>query len=403
MTAKQGLENTKISSHTQKVQRTWLIFGITLLFTGLTAIGLAVAVLLSHNNSASTASTSVSRIKSGPPSKEADLIAPATIAAGTKNVSNDPSYFTRNSALRKSFYGLAYTPEGSMLPNCGNSLESVIRDVQIMSQLTDRIRLYGADCDQSALVLEAIKRTKVDLGVFLAIYPVDGDPTAYVRQRDLIKDAILTYGSDHILGVTVGNEYLLNYLRAHNGSDPDSALARPAVDVMKSNVKDTQDMLTALRLPKIMPVGTAEAGSFFNTEVLGMVDYGMSNVHAWFANKTVSYAAEWTINFYQKKNVKAANKLPNNPTMYLAEAGWPTRSSDLANADNGVSLASEANLQIFMDTFLCQAKKDEIPYFFFEFYDEKWKDATFGGVEGWWGLFNADRTLKNVTIPDCSL
>jgi hypothetical protein len=28
-----------------------------------------------------------------------------------------------------------------------------------------------------------------------------------------------------------------------------------------------------------------------------------------------------------------------------------------------------------------------IKYFFFEFFDEKWKDETFGGVEGHWGLF----------------
>ena len=35
---------------------------------------------------------------------------------------NDPSTFVKNPALKHSFYGLAYTPEGSQLPNCGNSL-----------------------------------------------------------------------------------------------------------------------------------------------------------------------------------------------------------------------------------------------------------------------------------------
>lgn len=72
--------------------------------------------------------------------------------------------------------------------------------------------MYGADCNQSALVLEAIKQTKVDMQVFLGIYPVPEDGTAYTRQRDLVKDALTTYGADHVAGVTVGNEFMLKYV-----------------------------------------------------------------------------------------------------------------------------------------------------------------------------------------------
>jgi hypothetical protein len=35
---------------------------------------------------------------------------------------NDPSTFQKDSRLHQSFYGFAYTPEGSQLPDCGNSL-----------------------------------------------------------------------------------------------------------------------------------------------------------------------------------------------------------------------------------------------------------------------------------------
>ena len=45
--------------------------------------------------------------------------------------------------------------------------------------------------------------------VFVGNFVVDGDSTAYERQRDAIKDAITTYGADHIAGVTVGNEFML--------------------------------------------------------------------------------------------------------------------------------------------------------------------------------------------------
>jgi hypothetical protein len=42
------------------------------------------------------------------------------------------------------------------------------------------------------------------------------------------------------------------------------------------------------------------------------------------------------------------------------------QSSDAGNANNGASTASEANLQKFMDTFVCQANTNGTGYFFFE-------------------------------------
>ena len=46
--------------------------------------------------------------------------------------------------------------------------------------------------------------------VFVGIYNMASDDhEAYRRQRDLIKDAIETYGTKHIGGVTVGNEFML--------------------------------------------------------------------------------------------------------------------------------------------------------------------------------------------------
>ena len=44
---------------------------------------------------------------------------------------NDPSTFEKDSRLHQSFYGLAYTPEGSQLPNCGAKLSDVITDIQV--------------------------------------------------------------------------------------------------------------------------------------------------------------------------------------------------------------------------------------------------------------------------------
>ena len=123
-------------------------------------------------------------------------------------------------------------------------------------------------------------------------------------------------------------------------------------------------MLTDLNIK--LPVGTADAGSFFNNEVLAAVDYGMSNVHPWFANVSIDQAAGWTADFFQENNVVVAQSLPNKPEMFIAETGWPSESSDAGNENNGPSIASVPNLQKFLDTFVCQANQNGTGYFYFE-------------------------------------
>lgn len=55
--------------------------------------------------------------------------------------------------------------------------------------------------------------------VWLGNYPIPTDPAPYSRQRDAIVEALKKYGTDHVSGVTVGNEYMLKYvvcLACHN-------------------------------------------------------------------------------------------------------------------------------------------------------------------------------------------
>ncbi|EIM91465.1 glycoside hydrolase [Stereum hirsutum FP-91666 SS1] len=362
----------------------WIIAGSIIGLLALIGVGVGVGVSVANKNKTSSSSSSSS--------------------SPTNSDPNDPSQFTKNDALKQSLYGIAYTPEGSQLPDCGNSLEDVITDIQLMSQLTTRIRLYGADCNQSALVLEAIKQTKVNMTVWLGNYPSATDSTAYTRQRDLITAAIQTYGTDHIGGITVGNEFILDYLGANGGgSDPNSDIGNQGAEILLANIQDTISTIGNLSLDVTIPIGNADAGSYFNDKVLAAVDYGMANVHPWFANVSVEESAGWTWEFFQENDVELAQSLGNSPQMYIAETGWPTNSSDAGNESNGPSTATVDNLQIFLDNFVCQANANGTGYFFFEYFDETWKDAEFGGVEGWWGLFTSNRTLKDgLTIPDCS-
>jgi exo-beta-1,3-glucanase (GH17 family) len=122
--------------------------------------------------------------------------------------------------------------------------------------------------------MDAIQRTKVNMTVYIGNYPVSTDNnTAYERQRGEIDQAIKDFGVQNIGGVTVGNEWMLNYVTAHGTNDPNSAIAEPGAQMLIADIDDTRSNLTAQGLT--LQVGTSDAGSYFNNDVLEKVDYGV--------------------------------------------------------------------------------------------------------------------------------
>lgn len=133
------------------------------------AIGVGVGVALSKKSGSSSGSSSSSSSGSGSSSSDGSMVVIPGTAGVVKADPNDPSKFEKDSRLKNSFYGFAYTPLGALMPNCGATQANVTEDIQLLSQITTRIRLYGADCNQTALVLQAIRDTKVNLEVFVGI------------------------------------------------------------------------------------------------------------------------------------------------------------------------------------------------------------------------------------------
>jgi glucan 1,3-beta-glucosidase len=135
-------------------------------------------------------------------------------------------------------------------------------------------------------VLQAIEDTKVNMTVWLGVY-VDVNETAYNVQLAAVKDAIKTYGTAHISGVsvyiyqtdkqvTVGNEYILNTA----GTDSlTSSTYRAAVKDITDRVASVKTALDGMGLDKTLPVGTSDAGSILSTTLASGIDYFMANVH----------------------------------------------------------------------------------------------------------------------------
>ena len=143
--------------------------------------------------------------------------------------------------------------------------------------LFQRVRLYGADCNQSAMVLDAIQQTKVNMSVYLGNYAEPNDNnTAYDRQRGELDSVLQTFGTDHILGLTVGNEFMLNYLTDNSATDPNGPVGDQGAALLIADINDTKSNISALT--KNVPIGTADAGAFFNNEVLENVAYGVRSL-----------------------------------------------------------------------------------------------------------------------------
>lgn len=155
--------------------------------------------------------------------------------------------------------------------------------------------------------------------------------------------------------------------------------------------------MTAAGHPEI-PVFTTDITDL--SQLITTEDVLADNVHPFFAGVTSQEAANWTWSYFWSSDQQASNTY-GKPAL-ISETGWPTFPP---NATQQAAVPSVANLQVLLETFICQANQRGVPYFFFEFMDEPWKAVTSGAlVEGYWGVFDSNRNLKEgLTLPNCPL
>ncbi|KAG9299372.1 hypothetical protein G9A89_014020 [Geosiphon pyriformis] len=276
----------------------------------------------------------------------------------------------------RSFWGIGYTPLNTQFPYCGASLANITEDIKILSQLTPRIRLYGQDCQQAEMVLQAIKILKVKMLVTLTVW-VDANDTTYERQYNSMLSTLKKYYADgNIESVSIGNEVLFR------------KEIKP--EVLWQRMNDFRFTLKQLNMTRLKVV-TSDLGSNISPDMVKNTDAVWANVHPFFAGVVVEKAADWTFKYFQETDVKPA--LPK--LAIISEVGWPTQ-----NGTNSGAVASVPNLQLFLDTFLCEANRQKVPYYFFEAFDEPWKIITGSDMETHWGIMTVNRELK-IKIPNC--
>lgn len=301
-----------------------------------------------------------------------------------------------NSDLHKVFPGMDYTPIHAQYPYCMHdppSQNNVTRDIAVLSQLTNKVRLYGTDCNQTQMVIHAIRQLELqdDVKIWLGVWQ-DDNSTTNARQLSQMWDVLDEYGDDHFEGLIVANEILFR-------EEMTISELGDVLDEVRTNLTDKGLSL---------PVATSDLGDDWTTALASSSDYLMSNIHPFFAGVPADEAAAWTMSFWEGQNSQffKSDKSKN----IISETGWPTGGGTSCGVEGvtdcpDASVAGIDELNQFMSDWVCPALRNGTNYFWFSAFDEPWKEAFNEDGKEWedkWGLMDVNRNLKDgVKIPDC--
>jgi exo-beta-1,3-glucanase (GH17 family) len=138
-------------------------------------------------------------------------------------------------------------------------------------------------------------------------------------------------------------------------------------------------------LPDI-PVTTADTYRHLldHPEILDVADVVFMNHYAYWEGIEVRQAVPALDAAYRD----LSSAFPGKPVI-VSESGWPTCGETRSEA-----VASEDNAQDFLFDFLDWAEANQVPYFYFEAFDEPWKAEAEGPQGACWGLWDRSGTLK---------
>ena len=134
----------------------------------------------------------------------------------------------------------------------------------------------------------------------------------------------------------------------------------------------------------IIPIGTADIGNTaYLQTILQKIDFRGVNLYPG------THDATPTNQMFDQLKTSWNSELSNTPTMMvcLTETGTPHSGNSYYTADGGYQTPSETKAVAYLENVIAWARKETIPCFYFEAYDEPTKGA---GIERYFGLMNGN-------------
>ncbi|KAA8917714.1 hypothetical protein TRICI_000153 [Trichomonascus ciferrii] len=295
-----------------------------------------------------------------------------------------PSFYTDpdiqemfgDSALKKVFYGINYTPPNSIYPQCGVDQKQVAKDIATLSQLTNRVRLFSTDCEQADMVLNAIQGLGVNMTVSMGLW-VNRFAEVTVRQLANMRRILNKYPSKLINSIILGNEVLFR-------DDLSDQELIGFIEYVKEYLE---------RKGLHIPVGTSEVGFKWSPGLASHVDIMGVNIQPFFGGADVNRSLTWTYDYLLEEI--STKRTSRNTEIVLSEVGWPIKGDPLHLANPGIQ-----QLQLFLDNWVCANQNSDVGWYWHEAFDTPWNDLR---KHNYWGILGDDNKLKpNLTLPDCS-
>lgn len=272
--------------------------------------------------------------------------------------------------------------------------EQILEDLQILtSNGFELIRVYDSG-ENSARTLELIRAHGLPIKVLLGIWlraeisnhlgcpwldePIPNDELAANRllnEAEVVRGiALAREHEDVVVAISVGNEALVDW------NDHMVPVERVIHFVRQVKSSINQKVTVADNY-----VWWAREGAQLAREV----DFvGVHTYPAW-EGRTIEQGMDYTLENIE--DVRSA--LPDVPLVIL-EAGWPSIASEFGER------ASEASQARYFNELMQWARQTQTTVFWFEAFDEPWKGnpADPLGAEKHWGIFNVDRSPKQVML-----
>ncbi|QDF66648.1 glycosyltransferase [Shewanella sp. SNU WT4] len=240
------------------------------------------------------------------------------------------------------------------------TIEEIDSDLALLQGKTHAVRSYTVSGTQGQIAHLA-KQYDLNVAVGAWIGP------DLEKNKQEINELLTVFSSNqrNIVRVIVGNEALLRK------------------DV---SVNQLIQYLDKTRKALNVPISTAEPWHVWlaNPKLAEHVDFIAVHILPYWENLDVDYS----ITFIQDKMNELQAAFPNKKIV-ISEVGWPSR-----GPTRGAAKASLANQARFLRNFLEVAERQGYTYYLMEAFDQPWKSSIEGQAGDFWGVYNADRTLK---------